>query len=378
MAETAHLYIYGYISGEPTMAEQMGAESQTISAKTITEFFIQNPLATKIVVHINSKGGDVNEGFAIYDLLSTSGREIKTIIEGMCASIATVPFMAGSEREITENSEMFIHNPWADPNGMTGFTAADYETKAAEIQIAEDKILNFYVKTTGYEKELLAAMMSKETSISAKEAKKYGFATKIITTTSNKIFALLTNKKIENMELKEMKTKINEIFNLVKTHIKGELPLIKNLDLKTKEGTILVIETELETVTIGDVVLIAGTEATDGNYELEDGTKLIVVAGKVTEIIPVDVANVATTEIVAATPEELKKENENLKADMNTQAKDIEEINSKLEILAKTVTTTFTPPTKTSVFNTKLKTWEEQNPRRNIFKEKLEKINEKK
>ena len=70
---------------------------------------------TEIQVVINSPGGLVDVGYAIYDYLTSlksSGKTITTVINGMCASIATIIALAGDKRQIVKGSKFLIHNPF--------------------------------------------------------------------------------------------------------------------------------------------------------------------------------------------------------------------------------------------------------------------------
>ena len=77
----AILKIYGDIGESNEMALLMGVE-ESISSKKISEFLDENKDATELTVKINSRGGDVTEGWTIYDLLTNSGKKIKTVGEG--------------------------------------------------------------------------------------------------------------------------------------------------------------------------------------------------------------------------------------------------------------------------------------------------------
>ena len=136
--ESAIIKIYGDI-GESLPETYMGEGSQSISAKLVSEFLDSNKEASSITVRINSRGGDVQEGWAIYDLLTTSGKRIKTIGEGKVYSIATIIFLAGSEREIMKNADGLIHNPYIPPYTLAGAYGSDDLLKLSEGLVHEEK-----------------------------------------------------------------------------------------------------------------------------------------------------------------------------------------------------------------------------------------------
>ena len=95
-----------------------------------------------IRVRIKSFGGDVEEGFAIYSELRRYAKEnnakVTTLAEGQCASIATVIFLAGDERLVTEFTQPFVHNAWCYAMG----DAQTLSKTAVDLEVVNDQ----YVK----------------------------------------------------------------------------------------------------------------------------------------------------------------------------------------------------------------------------------------
>ena len=91
------------------MINIFGVIGQDVKASEVMQE-IQAYEGGKIEVIINSVGGSVYEGMAIYGALKNDPRPIKTTVLGIGASIASVIFMAGDEREIGEGSQLMIHN----------------------------------------------------------------------------------------------------------------------------------------------------------------------------------------------------------------------------------------------------------------------------
>src|ERR1017187_1145174 len=147
---------------------------------------------TDILIHINSFGGDLNETFNIYDYLKTLGKNINTVIEGMCYSSATILSLAGGERAMWENSKFGIHNP----SGMASGSSEDFVGYSEQLKQAEEKMLDFYVTKTGGDREKIKALMDADTEMTSGEAESLGFINKVIKTIS--IAALFNTKKINN------------------------------------------------------------------------------------------------------------------------------------------------------------------------------------
>jgi ATP-dependent protease ClpP protease subunit len=127
-----------------------------------------------IEVVINSVGGSVYEGMAIYGALKNDPRPVKTTILGIGASIASVIFMAGDEREISDGSQIMIHNALAPNAGGNKYEMAEAIERLEQIDSDMKKI---YSGVTGLQNDILEAMLEKETFLNADEALKLGFAT---------------------------------------------------------------------------------------------------------------------------------------------------------------------------------------------------------
>lgn len=175
------IFINGYI-GE--MFDFFG-DGNSFTLKDINNSLASMPAdVTEIEVHINSGGGLVSEGFAIHDKLVSTGIPVTTIVEGMCGSIATIIAQAGKSgsRKMFQNSEYFIHNPLWIPLSPDAHNADDLQKLTEELRKSEEKIIDFYVKTTGTDRNVLAEKMKVETTLSASEAKDLGFIDEIIST----------------------------------------------------------------------------------------------------------------------------------------------------------------------------------------------------
>ena len=82
-----------------------------VTAKNfIDEFKAKTANASKVTLAINSPGGDVFQGFAIYNALKNSGKEINVRVMGIAASMASVIAMAGNTIEMPKNAMMMVHN----------------------------------------------------------------------------------------------------------------------------------------------------------------------------------------------------------------------------------------------------------------------------
>ena len=129
----------------------------------------------EVDVEINSPGGDVFAGLAIYNGLRASGKKINVKVLGLAASAASLVAMAGDTIEMPENAFMMIHNPWGFAMG-----GADEMRNTADVL---DKIgtglVSTYAKRTGKTDHEIAALLDAETWMTAQEAVDAGFATSV-------------------------------------------------------------------------------------------------------------------------------------------------------------------------------------------------------
>lgn len=129
----------------------------------------------KILVRINSPGGDVMDGNAIFNALRDHHAKVETRVEGLAASIASVIALAGDKVVMQENAFMMIHNSWTFAMGG----AADLEHTAAVLRKIDDNLIATYKAKTGLSAEELSAMTDAETWMTADEAVDFGFADEV-------------------------------------------------------------------------------------------------------------------------------------------------------------------------------------------------------
>ncbi|EPA9970503.1 head maturation protease, ClpP-related [Escherichia coli] len=136
---------------------------------------------THINLHINSPGGDVFEGIAIFNALKTHGASITVYVDGVAASMASVIAMVGNPVIMPENTFMMIHKPF----GFTGGDAEDMRTYADLLDKVEAVLLPAYAQKTGKTTDEIAAMLADETWMSGAECLAHGFADQVTALTDN-------------------------------------------------------------------------------------------------------------------------------------------------------------------------------------------------
>jgi len=148
---------------------------EDISAKEVAENLNLLKNVPNITVRINSPGGEVFEGLAIYNSLVKHPAKINVEIEGMALSVASVIAMAGDTVTMAESSLFMIHNPWGFAIGD-----ADEMRKTAEMMDkAKETLVTAYRRQTSLSVKAISAAMDDETWYTASEAKEAGFVTDI-------------------------------------------------------------------------------------------------------------------------------------------------------------------------------------------------------
>lgn len=178
----AEIYIYDEIGYWGVTAKQFVANLKALGD------------ITHIKLHINSPGGDVFDGIAIFNALKFHGAAITVYIDGLAASMASVIAMVGNPVIMPENTMMMIHKPW----GFAGGDADDMRDYADLLDKVESVLIPAYAQKTGKSAEEIAAMLEDETWLTGEECLAQGFADQV--TPSLQAMACIHSKRIEEFE----------------------------------------------------------------------------------------------------------------------------------------------------------------------------------
>lgn len=297
------IFIYGGI----------GTERNEISFENVKAQIAQNKDAEELILHIISPGGDVFEGYSIYNALLNTGKTIRTQIEGTCASIATLIAGAGDSIVMNRTAQFMIHNP-----KVSGFNrdadAKELRNVANQLDQIKTLLIDVYDRKTSLGKEKLWELYDNETWLTAQDAQKMGFIDEV--QDAIKAVAKINLPKIKN-DMRDSNL-INSIIDRISNGLKSLK--IKNEMVETlQDGTKIIVMTEDEDWTGKQVIYEDGTPLPVGEHTLASG-KVVVVGdanGTITEVKDAVVDNTNTEE-------EMKKDEEiaNLKAQLaEAQAK---------------------------------------------------------
>ncbi len=130
-----------------------------------------------IFLYVNSPGGSVTAGMAIYDTMQFIKPDVNTTCVGMAASMGAVLLAAGAKgkRAALKNSKIMIHQPWGGYQG----TASDIEIHAKEIIKTKEQLNNILAKHTGQSLEKVTADTDRDFFMSAEDAKNYGLVDEV-------------------------------------------------------------------------------------------------------------------------------------------------------------------------------------------------------
>lgn len=149
-------------------------------------------------VYINSPGGDVFDGVAIYNQLRRHKAKVVVEIDALAASIASLIAMAGDEIYMAENALLMIHDPWAMAIG----TERDMLKVAEDLRLVKNATLvSTYVKRTGLKASKISEMMAEETWMSAAEARENKFIDDV--TAEKRMAAHIDLKKYNFLKMPE-------------------------------------------------------------------------------------------------------------------------------------------------------------------------------
>lgn len=198
--ERAELYIFGDIVEEKYRPEEASPTSIVSEIQGID---------TPIVdVYIDSYGGSVSAGWAIYSALKDHPAKIRTYGTGFVASAALYPFLAGDERYASSLSAYFLHEvqTWASGNAGALRAAAEDAEKFTEIGV------NAFVERARMDRATVLQLMEAETWLTPEEALSYGIATAIIQDSGTRIYQSVKKEMLQKLrETPQKEQKIEKL-----------------------------------------------------------------------------------------------------------------------------------------------------------------------
>jgi len=251
-------------------------------------------------------GGNVVEGWAIYDRLRLSGKKITCTIEGKACSMATIIMLAApkEDRHAYENAAIMVHNPWI-PCWALGekVGAKELQNSAEEMKMWQDKMVDLYVERCGCDRGEIQELMDKDIFINVDRAIELGLVADKLSPISasaggSSIISNINKNPKAMAKGKETKIEVkgsllNQI--LAKLGIKAEggdggsaeggdggaegaSEDAQSMELETEDGQTITVEREEGEPQVGDKA------SPDGTFKMPDGKTITIKDGEITDI----------------------------------------------------------------------------------------------
>ena len=160
--------------GVMEMRGVIGEFEDAIPANTFLDA-LQDHSGADVVINLDSPGGSVSDGMAIYNAMMSYSGKITVKIDTIAASIASVIACAADHVIINSNAQFMIHRAWTVAMG----NSTDFRGLIEQLDVLDGMIADVYVERTGADKEALMDMMEAETFLSAEQALEMGFADEV-------------------------------------------------------------------------------------------------------------------------------------------------------------------------------------------------------
>lgn len=155
---------------------EINADSVNAIIRQVRYLAAQDPEA-EITIYINSPGGEVASGLALYDVMKAVPCPIRTVCVGTAASMGAVLFASGDRREMLPHAQVMIHDPLIQSTGGSALTLKSTSDSLMEIRESTAKIL---AEQTGKTLEEIFEKTKQDTWFHAQEAVDFGLADSII------------------------------------------------------------------------------------------------------------------------------------------------------------------------------------------------------
>lgn len=227
---SADLYLYGDIA-------DYWWDDEANSAKCLKDKLAELNNVTEINLHINSLGGDVIEGIAMFNLLKQHPAKINVYVDGFACSIASVIAMSGDTIYMPKNAYMMIHNCWT----YAGGNAKELRKTADDLEKIMEGSIESYLSKVNISREKLIELLDEETYLTAQECYDMGFAD-VLMPISDKIEQSATQSIVQLVrQNKEYKQKLEQQNNRQETSISDQdierisEKIIEKLNIKNKK-----------------------------------------------------------------------------------------------------------------------------------------------
>lgn len=135
---------------------------------------------SEITLYINSPGGEVISGLAVYDYISTMKAPVRTVCIGTAASMGAILFLAGDQRQMLPHTRLMIHDPSYGHHDIGGRKSHEIQHELDKLNEARESLARIIANKTGKSIRTIYKLTANDTYYSAEEAVAFGLATEIL------------------------------------------------------------------------------------------------------------------------------------------------------------------------------------------------------
>ena len=161
------------------LTEEVNAETSNELIKQLM-YLERQDSGKEITLYINSPGGEVISGLAVYDLISLMKSPVRTVCTGTAASMGAILFLAGKKREMLPHTRLMIHDPSFGGGSIGGKKSHELRHELEKLDEVREALAKIIAEKTGRPLEEIYDVTSDDTFYSAEEAITFGLATGIM------------------------------------------------------------------------------------------------------------------------------------------------------------------------------------------------------
>lgn len=161
------------------LTEEVNAETSNELIKQLM-YLERQDSGQEITLYINSPGGEVISGLAVYDLISLMKSPVRTVCTGTAASMGAILFLAGKKREMLPHTRLMIHDPSFGGGSIGGKKSHELRHELEKLDEVREALAKIIAEKTGRPLEEIYDVTSDDTFYSAEEAITFGLATGIM------------------------------------------------------------------------------------------------------------------------------------------------------------------------------------------------------
>lgn len=159
---------------------EVNAESSNELIKKLM-YLEQEDRESAVTIYINSPGGEVVSGLAVYDYIRLMEAPVDTVCIGTAASMGAILFLAGRERKMLRHTRLMIHDPSYGGGELKGKKPHEIRQELDNLNSVKRTLVGIISERTGKSIKEINRVTAKDTYYSAEEAVRFGLATKIVT-----------------------------------------------------------------------------------------------------------------------------------------------------------------------------------------------------